>query len=272
MTNRTYTRSGRLLTIENLNLDYHGNKILRNINLHVDDIHRPDLEQGQVVALLGPSGIGKTQLFNCIAGLLKPTSGAILLNENRHPVTPGEVGFVFQNYPLMQHRTVLDNLLLAANNGGKTKDEVMHLLKTFQLDDKVKMYPDQLSGGQRQRISIMQQLLCSDHFVLMDEPFSGLDIVSKAKMMNLILKVSQVHEQNTLILTTHDIEAAVSIADTIWMIGYERDAKGSRIPGATIVKQVDLIERGLAWEPNVRHHHAFRKTCDELHDMFDTLI
>jgi ABC-type nitrate/sulfonate/bicarbonate transport system ATPase subunit len=270
--NRTYNRSGRLITIENLNLEFNGNKILRDINLHIDDVHRPNMQQGQVVAVLGPSGIGKTQLFRCISGLMKPTSGAILLNEERHPVYAGEVGFVFQNYPLMDHRTVLDNLMLAANNGGKKKEEVMELLTMFHLDDKAKHYPDQLSGGQRQRISIMQQLLCSDHFVLMDEPFSGLDIISKQKMMNLILKISQVHEHNTLILTTHDIDAAVSIADTIWVVGYEKDAKGSLIPGATVLKEIDLIERGLTWDPDVRHHPNFRRTCEELYDMFEKLV
>lgn len=270
--NREYKREGRLLTIENLNLDYHGNKILRDINLKVDDIHRPNMQQGQVIALLGPSGIGKTQLFNCISGLMQPTSGAVLLNADKHPVQAGEVGFVFQNYPLMLHRTIFDNLMLAAKNAGKKKEEVLEFLTLFGLEDKVKHYPDQLSGGQRQRISIVQQLICADRFVLMDEPFSGLDIISKNKMMNLITKVSQVHEQNTFILTTHDIEAAVSIADTIWVIGYQKDAKGSFIPGATIVKEVDLIDCGLAWDSSVRTHPYFHKKCDELYKMFDQII
>jgi ABC-type nitrate/sulfonate/bicarbonate transport system ATPase subunit len=269
--NRTYKRTDRLLTIEGLSVDFNGNKILRDVNLHIDDIVRPNMQQGQVIAVLGPSGIGKTQLFKCISGLMKPTTGEVLLNKERKPVYAGEVGFVFQNYPLMPHRTVIENLMMAANNAGKKKEEVMTLLTQFNLGDKAQMYPAQLSGGQRQRISIMQQILCSDHFLLMDEPFSGLDVLSKEKMMDLILKISTIHEHNTIILTTHDIEAAVSIADTIWVMGYAKDEKGSFVMGATILKEMDLIERGLAWDPNVRNHPNFRRTCDELYSMFHKL-
>lgn len=271
--NREYTRDGRLLTIEGLNLNFNGNSILRNINIHVDDVHRPNMAQGQVIAVLGPSGVGKTQLFKCIAGLMKPTSGAILLNEvaNLHQVQAGEVGFVFQHYPLMAHRTILENLNIAANNANKDKSQVMTLLSEFGLLDKVDMFPAQLSGGQRQRISIMQQILCSDYFLLMDEPFSGLDVVSKNKMMDLILKISILHEQNTIILTTHDIESAVAIADTIWVLGYEADKNGNRIHGATLIESIDLIDRGLAWDPEVRHHNNFRSTCEELYKMFNSM-
>lgn len=266
-----YTRNERLLTIDKLNLDFNGNKILRDVNVHVDDINRPNMAQGQVISLLGPSGIGKTQLFKCIAGLNKPTSGGVYLHKEKKPVEAGEVGFVFQNYPLLNHRTILQNLLIGAKANKKGKDECVALLKLFNLEDKVDHYPSQLSGGQRQRVSIIQQLLCSEHFVLMDEPFSGLDVMAKEKMMDQILKVSTVHEHNTLILTTHDIEAAVSISDTIWVIGRQRDAKGEMIPGATLVKVIDLIDIGLAWNRDVRKHPMFRKVCDDIYNMFETL-
>lgn len=268
---RQYNRTNRLLTVDNLNLDFHGNKILRDINLHIDDLHRPGIHQGQVVSLLGPSGIGKTQLFKCLSGLMKPTSGAVQIGKERTPVKAGEVGFVFQNYPLLEHRTIIQNLMLAANNAGKKKDEVMSLLTEFQLADKVDMYPAQLSGGQRQRISILQQVLCSEHFILMDEPFSGLDVISKQKMMDLITKISLLHEENTIILTTHDLEAAVSISDTIWVLGHAKDEKGNYKMGATVVEQMDLIERGLAWNPNVRNHPNFHKTCEELYTKFSKI-
>jgi ABC-type nitrate/sulfonate/bicarbonate transport system ATPase subunit len=269
--NRNYTKTHHLMSVRDLHLEFNGHKILRDINLTIKDIVRPDMQQGQVISILGPSGIGKTQLFKCIAGLMKPTSGAILVSEKERPVIAGEVGFVFQHYPLLQHRTVMHNLLLAANNAGKTKQEVIDLLNDFSLLDKATAYPAQLSGGQKQRISIMQQLLCSDHFVLMDEPFSGLDIISKQKMMDLILKISVLHEENTLILTTHDIDTAVSISDTLIVVGNQRDEKGVTIPGATIVKEVDLIERGLAWNPDVRKHPNFRSTCEEMYLLFKNL-
>jgi ABC-type nitrate/sulfonate/bicarbonate transport system ATPase subunit len=266
---REYFRDHPLLTIEGLNVSFGDNVILRDVNVCIKDVHRPGVEQGQVVAVLGPSGCGKTQLFKCISGLMQPTSGKILLNEEMTPVLAGEVGFVFQNYPLLPHRTIMQNLTIAASNAGKKPEDVVKLLKEFGLEDKANCFPAQLSGGQRQRISIMQQILCSEHFLLMDEPFSGLDIVSKRKMMDLILQISTIHEHNTIILTTHDIEAAVAIADTILVIGFEKDDKGNRKPGCTVLKEVDLIERGLAWDPNVRHHPQFAPTCEELYHMFD---
>ena len=266
-----YTRSHSLLSIEGLSVSFGENLILRDVNLCVDDINREGLDQGQVVAVLGPSGCGKTQLFKCISGLMLPTTGKILLNEEKTPVNAGEVGFVFQNYPLLAHRTIIQNLTLAANNSGKPRTEVDKLLAEFGLADKADCYPSQLSGGQRQRISIMQQILCSEHFLLMDEPFSGLDVVSKRKMMDLILQISTLHEHNTIILTTHDIEAAVSIADTIWVLGYEQDAAGNRKPGCTVVREMDLIERGLAWNPDVRHHSQFAPTVEELYHMFSNM-
>ncbi len=264
-----YFRDHPLIAIEKLNVTFDNTPILRDINLTIKDVHRTGVEQGQVVSVLGPSGCGKTQLFKCISGLMQPTSGAILLNEARKPVYAGEVGFVFQHYPLMIHRTIIQNLMIAANNAGKAKVEVDKLLTQFGLADKANMYPSQLSGGQRQRISIMQQILCSDHFLLMDEPFSGLDIVSKTKMMDLILQISLIHEHNTLIITTHDIEAAVAISDTIWVLGHQYK-DGVQIPGATVLREVDLIERGLTWSTDVRHHPNFRSTCEELHAMFHT--
>jgi ABC-type nitrate/sulfonate/bicarbonate transport system ATPase subunit len=264
-----YYRDNALIAIENLNISFDTNVILRDVNLSVFDLHRTDVQQGQVVSILGPSGCGKTQLLKCISGLMKPTAGEILLTEERTPVSAGDVGFVFQHYPLMQHRTIMQNLRIAANNAGKPQTEIDKLLNEFGLFDKADLYPAQLSGGQRQRISIIQQILCSEHFLLMDEPFSGLDIVSKQKMMDLILQISLLHEHNTIIITTHDIEAAVAISDTIWVLGHEYK-DNVLVPGATVLRVVDLIERGLTWNPDARHHPNFRPTCDELHDMFHT--
>lgn len=266
-----FQRTKRLLTIENLGLSYGKKKILRDINTKIDDIVRPEMQQGQVVVILGPSGVGKTQLFKCISGLIRPTVGKVLLNEVRTEVKPGQVGVVFQNYPLLMHRTVRDNLEIAAKGDGEKRRVVNEYLELFGLSDKADMYPAELSGGQRQRISIVQQLVCSDHFILMDEPFSGLDIISKQKMVDTILKVSTVDELNTLIVTTHDIETALDIADTIWIIGRQSDATGNHIEGATIVREIDLIAEGIAWNRNARQLPAFQRILKEIHDLFPHL-
>ena len=267
----TYEIHERLLTVEKLCLTIGPRKILRDLDLVVDNITRPGMTQGQIVSLLGPSGIGKTQLFRCLAGLQPPTSGAVLLNSVRKPVSPGEVGVVFQSYPLMKSRTVWSNLKLATSASRKKDDEIIQYLTRFDLLDKRDMYPAQLSGGQRQRIAIIQQLLCSTHFFLMDEPFSGLDVKMKTEACRLITEVSLAHEDNTIIITTHDIETALRISDTIWVLGAERDAANKKIPGSTCIKKFDLAQMGLAWDANVDQNPLFMQTMREIKAIFNNL-
>jgi len=264
----SYETHERLLTVDSLNLQYGDKIILRDINLHVDDIIRPGLQQGQVVALLGLSGSGKTQLFRCISGMQKPTSGQVRINDHKTPVHAGEVGVVQQAYPLLQHRTVWSNLMIAADLHGRKdgKDEAEKFLDRFNLTEKKNAYPLELSGGQRQRIAIIQQLLCSNYFLLMDEPFSGLDLVAKQRVMDTIRTVSTANELNTVIFTTHDLESAVMLADTIWVLGSEKDK-----PGATVIKQIDLAAMGLAWAPDIEHDPLYWPTVLELRNTFMSL-
>jgi ABC-type nitrate/sulfonate/bicarbonate transport system ATPase subunit len=257
-----HTIAERLLTIDKLSLTLGGKLILRDVNLAVDNIVRPNMLQGQVVALLGPSGIGKTQLFRCIAGLQRPTTGNVGLNGDKHSANAGEVGVVQQSYPLMPHRTVMSNLLMVSND----KERINTLLTRFNLIDKAQHYPSQLSGGQRQRVAIIQQMLCSKYFILMDEPFSGLDIVAKSTVCQLIKEVSEADEHITIIFTTHDLESAVQIADTVWVMGREEGKEG-----ATIRSNINLITRGLAWNPDVETHANYWPTIKELKQLFKTL-
>ena len=269
-----YRIGARLLTIEKLCLSYNA-PVLANVSESIDDLIRDELTQGQVVCLLGPSGIGKTQLFRCIAGLQAPSSGGVYLNGAKTAVTPGEVGVVAQDYPLLPHRTVLGNLMVAAIR--KIRDEkeaqqrCMNLLAEFELSDKALAYPAALSGGQRQRIAIAQQLLCSSHFLLMDEPFSGLDPRAKGKVCETILKISTLDELNTTIIVTHDVEASITVADTIWLLGRDFDTQGKPIPGARIKFKYDLIERGLAWHQGIEQTPEFFALSRELKQRFGEL-
>src|SRR5947209_2879817 len=112
MASCTYGKT--LLKIENVSLEYDGRPFLKKVSAEIKDIIRADCTQGQVVGFLGPSGIGKTQLFRIIAGLNSSTSGRVSVNGEDRPVKAGEVGVVAQDYPLFEHRTVMSNLLLAA--------------------------------------------------------------------------------------------------------------------------------------------------------------
>jgi ABC-type nitrate/sulfonate/bicarbonate transport system ATPase subunit len=264
-----------LLRLDRVCLAYDGRPILRDVSAEIRDVIVPGRTQGQVVGFLGPSGIGKTQLFRIIAGLAKPTSGRVLLDGAQRPANPGDVGVVAQSYPLFEHRTVLSNLMLAARRREEDarveKQRVLSLVEEFGLSDRLAAYPAQLSGGQRQRCAILQQILCSDHFLLMDEPFSGLDLTMLEKTCRLIAQVASMDEKNTVIVVTHDVVAAASVADHLWLMGRERAPDGTRLPGARIVKEYDLVARDLCWEPDIAARPRFQDFVREVKDEFRRL-
>lgn len=259
---RTYKYAERLMSVDKVGVQYGDKVILRDVTLKIDNVIRPGVKQGQTIALLGPSGVGKTQLFRAIAGFQKPSSGGVFLNGHAEPVVAGQVGVVQQNYPLLNHRTIAGNLEFVT----KDKARIDDLLTRFGLIQHKTKYPSQLSGGQRQRVAIIQQLLRNSHFILMDEPFSGLDILAKQAVMDLIREVSRIDELNTTIFTTHDIECAVGIADHIWILGREEGKVG-----ATVRYELDLIEDGLAWSDHPEKMPQFHSTVDRIKELFKTL-
>lgn len=268
---KPHTVGEQLLTIENVCVSY-DRPVLKNVNASVHNIQRPGMHQGQVVGLLGPSGSGKTQLFRCIAGLQQPDSGSVRISGKEGNVKPGDVGVVAQHYPLFNHRTVLGNLMVAASrvcaSAAEARDRSYAMLEEFHLVDKAMAYPKSLSGGQRQRIAIAQQLISNSNFLLMDEPFSGLDPLAKTRVCETIARVSTLHEHNTMIVITHDIECAISIADTLWVLGRDMDGDGKPVPGAEIKEVINLAEMGLAWDPDIESKPAFFELAASLKRKF----
>jgi NitT/TauT family transport system ATP-binding protein len=271
----SYSFGNTLLKIDNVSLSYDDRPVLSGVSAEIKDIIVPGRVQGQVVGILGPSGCGKTTLFRIIAGLLAPTSGRVTVNGFDRSVKAGEVGVVAQSYPLFEHRSVLGNLMLGAKKKMKdpkaARDKVMEMLNEFQLADKFNLYPAQLSGGQRQRIAIIQQILCSEHFLLMDEPFSGLDLIMLEKTAALIAKVADMDELNTIVVVTHDVTAACTVADHLWLMGHSQGEDGNPRLGSSIVKQYNLIDRGLCWEPGIASTAPFNEFVRELKEEFRRL-
>jgi len=274
-----YTKKEVLLRVEDVSLSYDRVCVLQDINFSVHDIVRPGLQQGQVVSLVGRSGIGKTQLFRLLSGLQKPATGSITIRERmpvergngvidlyrERVVQPGDMGVIFQNYYQLGWRTVRQSLLLAARQNrllsGKEEDAIRQYTLQFDVADVLQRYPAQLSGGQQQRVSIIQQLLKGSDFLLLDEPFSGLDVCVLDKVVELLLQVSMSDELKTLIVVSHDIATAVTISDTVFILG-----KKPGLEGSTIVREIDLMERGLAWQREVRQEKAFSETVREIRE------
>jgi ABC-type nitrate/sulfonate/bicarbonate transport system ATPase subunit len=271
---KNYTQGQTVLKINDVSLALGGTQILKNVNVEIKDILRPGVTTGQIVGFLGPSGIGKTKLFEIMAGLLQPTSGSVHIGNPLEAVKAGKVGVVQQNYPLFMHHTVEDNLIIAAKKqytGSEVKDRVYGMLDRFQLRNRAQLYPAQLSGGQRQRIAIAQQLLCSEHYLLLDEPFSGLDVLMLEEVSETIAEIAHAHEQNTVIIVSHDITATAAIADTLWLMGRDYDEKKQPIAGSYIKHTFDLMERDLSWQKNILDDRRFQDMVKEVRELFHKL-
>ena len=274
-----YTKQDVLLQATDVSLSYDSRCILYDINFTIRDIVRPGLLQGQVVSLVGRSGIGKTQLFRLLSGLQRPDAGEITIRKkapSARPdgsiqvyrdriVQPGDMGVIFQNYYQFGWRTVRQSLMMAARQNKalkeKEEDAIRQYTQQFDIADVLSRYPAQLSGGQQQRVSIIQQLLKGSDFLLLDEPFSGLDVCVLDKVVELLLQVSLSDELKTLIIVSHDIATAAAISDTVFILGKKPGHDGS-----TLVREIDLIERGLAWRKDVRQEKAFGETIQEIKD------
>lgn len=274
-----YEKKETILKVEGVSLNLGGTQILKDINIEVKDIVRPGMSQGQIIGFLGPSGIGKTKFFEMLSGIIpinnKNATGKVSIGAELEPVSIGKVGVIQQNYPLFEHRTIYGNLDVAAKIKYTDKkvraEKINDILQRLDLDKRRNSYPIELSGGQRQRAAIAQQILCSNNFLLMDEPFSGLDPVAIKKVSKLIVEVANMNELNTIIIVSHDILSTAAIADTLWVMGRDRNEKGELIPGAKIKYEYDLIEKGIAWRENNESTHEFHVLCDELRALFPIL-
>jgi NitT/TauT family transport system ATP-binding protein len=259
-----------LLDVAKVSLALGESVILDDLSFQVKDRVREGTVTGQVVGLLGPSGVGKTRLLRIVAGLDAPDKGTVR-GKDGVELPAGTVGYIFQDYPLLSHRSVRSNLELAGMisgmDAGKAKKRATELLETFRLADRGGFYPAQLSGGQRQRVAIAQQIMQPRQLLLMDEPFSGLDPAALESVMSLIVEVANMDELNTVVLVTHDIRAAMAVSDTLHMLGREKK-EGVPVAGARVLWSYDMVERGLAWKKDVQEMREFAELEREIKARF----
>ncbi|WP_407431610.1 ABC transporter ATP-binding protein [Methanobrevibacter sp.] len=205
------------IEIKNINKSFDGRgkslSVLENINLEIND--------GELICLLGPSGCGKTTLLRLIAGLDQPTSGEIVANGELVEKPSGDRAVIFQQYSLFPWLTVLQNVTFGLEISGGSKEENIQAaeryLKSVGLLDFKDSYPHELSGGMKQRVAIIRSLLNHSPILLMDEPFSALDMQNRHKLQEQLIGVWQRFE-NTIVFVTHDVDEAVYLADKIVLL------------------------------------------------------
>lgn len=177
---------------------------------------------GEVVSIVGKSGCGKTTLLKVIAGLVNPASGMVLFNNRRVNGASGAVGMLFQSPLLLPWRTVIKNILLPIEiiNG----DVKNYLSRAYELIEKTGLkgfensYPWELSGGMQQRVALCRALIHKPPLLLLDEPFSALDAITREEMWNLLQEIIT-YEKCTTVLVTHDVREAVLLSDRVVVMG-----------------------------------------------------
>lgn len=210
------------LTISNLSLNFADKTVLQDFSF--------ELHQGEIASFLGRSGCGKTTALRCISGFETPKSGTIFLDNqcffeksaNKTYVMPAhqrQIGMVFQDYALFPHLTVGDNIAFGLNklSSQDKQKRIDELLELIGLTGYKKHYPYELSGGQQQRIALARALAPRPKLILLDEPFSNLDVDLRTNLSKEVRKLLK-QEQVSAILVTHDQHEAFAIADKVGMM------------------------------------------------------
>ncbi|GJD56965.1 ABC transporter ATP-binding protein [Methylobacterium dankookense] len=218
-------------------------EVLRDVNLK--------LAKGEFVSIIGHSGCGKSTVLNIVAGLLKASTGVVLL-DGKEVSSPGpERAVVFQNHSLLPWLTVRENVALAVDKvlaKRKSRPEraawVEHNLALVNMTHAADKRPNEISGGMKQRVGIARALAMEPTVLLMDEPFGALDALTRAHLQDQLMEI-QVRLRNTVIMITHDVDEAVLLSDRIVMMTNGPSATIGEIlpvPLARPRKRLDLVE------------------------------
>ncbi|MDR0287394.1 MAG: ABC transporter ATP-binding protein [Clostridiales bacterium] len=198
------------LTAQNISKSFDGKKVLKDVTL--------SLNEGELVCIVGVSGVGKSTFFNILSGLLTPDIGRIVLDGTDITGSSGHISYMQQKDLLLPWKTVLNNIILPLTIRGTRKSEAKSIalshFKQFGIEGYENKYPSQLSGGMRQRAALLRTYLFSSDLILLDEPFSSLDPITKSSMHTWYLKLCSSLKISTVFIT-HDIEEAILLSDRI---------------------------------------------------------
>lgn len=204
------------LQFKNITFSYENDKspaaILKNMNLDIND--------GEFISIIGPSGSGKSTLFKLVTGLEQPTEGEIFLRNQLATNRLGQVGYMPQQDLLLPWRTIIENAALPLEIKGVKKREahkqVLGLLEEFGLKGVENCFPSDLSGGMRQRVSFLRTILSGSNVLLLDEPFSALDAITRLSLQEWLLAQWQKRKE-TILFITHDVNEALFLSDRIFI-------------------------------------------------------
>lgn len=238
----------KILTISNLEKSFHTRdgeiKALESVSF--------DVKEKEFISIVGPSGCGKSTILSILAGLEEKSNGEINFSKDY------TIGYMLQNDSLFEWRTVLDNCLLGLEINKKltkeNKEYVIHLLKTYGLEDFMEEYPARLSGGMRQRVALIRTLATKPDILLLDEAMSALDYQSRLAISDDIFRIIK-REGKTAIMVTHDIAEAISMSDRIVVL--------SKRPA--IVKKIYDIKLSNKSTP------IHNRKCKEFSEFYDAI-
>ncbi|MBO8424627.1 MAG: ABC transporter ATP-binding protein [Firmicutes bacterium] len=199
-----------LLEVKGVTQAYDGVTIIEDVNFSV--------ERGETVCLIGASGVGKTTLFQVLSGLIAPASGVVLLNGENVVGKAGKASYMLQKDLLLPFKTIIDNVSLPYRVSGmpkkKAREKVAPYFTQFGLQGTEKKYPGQLSGGMRQRAAFMRTYFFGHELMLLDEPFSALDEMTREDMYAWYMKIAAELDLSTLFIS-HNLEEALTLSDRI---------------------------------------------------------
>lgn len=213
------------------------------------------IKQGMSLSVIGPSGCGKTTLLYIISGLTLPTSGRVLIDSREIKGTDVRTAFILQDYGLLPWKSVLHNVELGMKIRGISAEErrerAIRILREMGIDSHMDRYPATLSGGEKQRVAIARALASGPEILLMDEPFSSLDTLTRERLQYTMSDLQR-ERKLTMITVTHSIEEAVFLGDEIMVM----------TPGPGSVSR--MIKNSGRRTPGFRNSEEFFKTCSTI--------